>query len=88
MARLQTYIDDDNRKIQAEAILAELGISPKVAINMFYREIVVQRNLPFHPSDVEVEPNALTAKTIKNAKKDIDVVECKDFDDFITKLEQ
>ncbi len=38
-------------KEQAESILAILGISSSSAINMFYKQIILQRGLPF---DVKV----------------------------------
>ena len=34
-------------KEQAEAILSELGIPASNAINMFYKQIILQRGLPF-----------------------------------------
>lgn len=34
-------------KEQAENILSELGVSASGAINMFYRQIILQRGLPF-----------------------------------------
>lgn len=34
-------------KEQAEAILDTLGISVSSAINMFYRQIILQRGIPF-----------------------------------------
>ena len=45
-------------KSQAEAILAALGISASNAITMFYKQIVLQKGLPFevklpeHPLDI------------------------------------
>ena len=45
-------------KEQAESILSELGIPASNAINMFYKQIILQRGLPFevklpqHPLDV------------------------------------
>lgn len=45
-------------KEQAEAILGELGIPASNAINMFYKQIILQRGIPFevklprHPLDV------------------------------------
>ena len=37
-------------KEEAEAILARLGISASGGINMFYRQIILWRGLPFRPS--------------------------------------
>ena len=45
-------------KEQAETILSELGIPASSAINMFYKQVILQRGLPFevklpeHPLDV------------------------------------
>lgn len=45
-------------KEQAESILSELGIPASNAINMFYKQIILQRGLPFevklpqHPLNV------------------------------------
>ena len=45
-------------KEQAEIILSELGIPASSAINMFYKQIILQRGLPFdvklpqHPLDI------------------------------------
>ena len=38
---------DDNLKENAENILAQLGITPSSAIQMLYRQIILQRGLPF-----------------------------------------
>ncbi|MBR5220441.1 MAG: type II toxin-antitoxin system RelB/DinJ family antitoxin [Clostridia bacterium] len=43
-------------KEQAEAILASLGIPASNAITMFYRQIILQRGLPF---EVKLPPSAL-----------------------------
>ncbi len=40
-------------KEQAETILAALGIPASSAINMFYKQIILQRGLPF---DVKLPP--------------------------------
>jgi len=39
-------------KKQAEEILSSLGITPTTALRMFYRQIVVEKGLPFRPSTV------------------------------------
>ena len=58
MAKIKTAsvhirIKEDTKK-QAEAILEELGISRTVAIEMFYRQIILNKGIPF---DVAI-PNA------------------------------
>ena len=51
MAKMKTTsvhvrIKEDTKK-QAEAILEELGISRTVAIEMFYRQIILNNGIPF-----------------------------------------
>lgn len=45
MARVEPEI-----KEEAEVILSQLGISTSSAINMFYRQIILWKGLPFRPS--------------------------------------
>ncbi len=50
-------------KEQAEGILSELGIPASNAINMFYKQIILQRGLPFEvkmPSARPVDMSALS----------------------------
>ena len=50
-------------KEQAEAIMAELGIPASTAINMFYRQIIQERGMPFKPSLAARRPRALDEMT-------------------------
>jgi len=50
-------------KEQAEAILAQLGISASNGINMFYRQIIMWNGLPFRPSIPASKPVALDQMT-------------------------
>ena len=50
-------------KEEAEAILAELGISASNGINMFYRQIILWRGLPFRPSIPTARPLSLDEMT-------------------------
>ena len=45
-ANLYVRIEPDVKE-QAESILAALGIPASNAINMFYKQIILQRGLPF-----------------------------------------
>ncbi len=83
MARVQ-YTVPEPLKQMAEMLLNEQGIPPRVAMVMFYKEIVHHRGLPFQPSSV---PNKLTAETIQKSDRGEDVVECEDADDMFKKLE-
>jgi DNA-damage-inducible protein J len=38
---------DPQAKAEAEAVLEELGLTPTVAITMFYKQIVHQQRIPF-----------------------------------------
>lgn len=54
-------------KEQAESILSELGIPASNAINMFYKQIILQRGLPFEvklPSARPLDASALSAEEI------------------------
>ena len=50
-------------KEEAEAILAQLGISASSGINMFYRQIILWRGLPFRPSVPATRPFSLEEMT-------------------------
>lgn len=45
-ANIYARIEPDIKK-QAETILAALGLSPSNAINMFYKQIIIQNGIPF-----------------------------------------
>lgn len=52
-------------KEQAEGILSALGIPASNAINMFYKQIILQRGLPFEvkiPSSRLIDMNSLSEK--------------------------
>jgi len=54
-------------KEQAEDILASLGISVSGAINMFYKQIILQRGLPFEvklPTPQPVDASSLTGEQL------------------------
>ena len=54
---------EPNVKEKAEEILATLGIPASNAINMFYKQIILQRGLPFEvkiPSDSVQDASSLT----------------------------
>lgn len=52
-ANLYARIEPDIKE-QAESILAALGIPASNAINMFYKQIILQRGLPF---DIKLPPS-------------------------------
>jgi len=51
-------------KEKVEEIFDELGLNATTAINIFYKQVLLSRGLPF---DVRI-PNAATRKAMKEAK--------------------
>jgi len=52
-------------KSEAESIIHDLGLSVSTAFELFYRQIIFNRGLPF---DLRI-PNASTLKAIEDARK-------------------
>lgn len=57
-ANLYARVEPDIKE-QAEAILSTLGIPASNAINMFYRQIILRRGLPFDVSIPQLRPLSL-----------------------------
>lgn len=55
---------DSQLKSQVERIFEELGLNATSAINLFYKQVLLTRGLPFKVR----APNALTRKAMVNAK--------------------
>ena len=62
-ATIRTRIEPD-LKSEVEGILSELGLSASETVQLLYRQIKLQRGLPF---DVRI-PNALTVRTLNASK--------------------
>lgn len=45
-ANLNTRIEPEVKE-EAEEILSQLGLSASTAVNLFYKQIIIQRGLPF-----------------------------------------
>lgn len=56
---------DPEVKKQAESILKELGLSVSKSFELFYRQVIAQRGLPF---EINV-PNEKTMKAIENSRQ-------------------
>ncbi|MGE9923600.1 type II toxin-antitoxin system RelB/DinJ family antitoxin [Acidaminococcus fermentans] len=54
---------DKNLKDHAEGILAQLGITPSSAIQMFYSQIILNKGIPFELKLATQKPKALGAMT-------------------------
>ena len=63
-ATARALIDPDV-KIQAESILKDLGLSVSKSFELFYRQVIDQRGLPF---ELQV-PNQKTMKAIENSRQ-------------------
>ena len=64
-------------KHAAEAVFSILGLSPTEAITMFYRQVSLQKELPF---DVRI-PNVATLEAIRQAREEENVAEYASLDD-------
>jgi DNA-damage-inducible protein J len=62
-AMIRTRIEP-SLKSEVEDILAQLGLTASETVQLLYRQIKLQRGLPF---DVWI-PNALTARTLRTSK--------------------
>jgi len=62
-ATIRTRIEP-GLKSEVEDILAELGLTASETVHLLYRQIKLQRGLPF---DVRL-PNELTARTLRASK--------------------
>lgn len=63
-ATIRTRIEP-RLKSEVEDILAELGLTASETVHLLYRQIKLQRGLPF---DVRI-PNTLTTRTLAASKK-------------------
>ena len=62
-ATIRTRIEP-SLKSEVEDILAELGLTASETVHLLYRQIKLQRGLPF---EVRI-PNAITARTLNASK--------------------
>ena len=90
MARVEPEI-----KEEAEAILSQLGISASNGINMFYRQIILWRGLPFRPSIPSSKPASLDEMTkeefdtkMTRSLKQAENSEGRPADEFFTSLKE
>jgi DNA-damage-inducible protein J len=79
MVRART---DSRLKAQVEGIFDELGLNTTSAINIFYKQVVLNHGLPFEVK----KPNAATRKAMKDAKTGKTVKGFKSTDDMFRSL--
>ncbi len=59
-------------KDRAEAILSELGVSASSAITMFYKQIIMQRGLPFDVRLPSRHPSSLSGMSVDELESALD----------------
>lgn len=69
-ANLYARIEPDVKE-QAESILAALGIPASSAINMFYKQIILQRGLPFEVKLPVAKPVVMNGLSKEELDKEI-----------------
>jgi DNA-damage-inducible protein J len=70
-------------KADVEYILGELGLSPTDAVTLFYRQIKLNRGLPF---EIKV-PNEVTLNTFKDTDAGKNITRSENKKDLFEKLE-
>ena len=74
---------NEQTKAEARAVLKALDMSMSEAICLFLRQVVLHRGIPF---DVKI-PNELTAKTLADSEKGIDLHRASSVDELFAELE-
>ena len=62
-SNLYVRIEPDIKQ-QAEAVLSTLGIPASAAVNMFYKQIILQKGMPF---DLKIPQNAINDVTMMSS---------------------
>ena len=70
-------------KEHVEQIFQKLGLNTTEAINLFYKQVVLNNGLPF---ELKI-PNETTLQTFQDTDAGRNLVECKDIDDMFEKLD-
>jgi DNA-damage-inducible protein J len=73
---------DPQLKDEVEDLFAQLGLSTTEAITLFYRQVKLNRGLPF---DVRI-PNAVTLRTFAETDAGENIVRCDDAQDMFARL--
>ena len=74
---------DEKTKAGAKKILDRLGMSMSEAIAVYFRQIVLNRGLPF---EIKI-PNALTEQTFKKTDKGVDLHAVDSVDELFEELD-
>lgn len=71
-ANLYARIEPDVKE-QAEVILSALGIPASNAINMFYKQIILQQGLPFEVKLPQAQPKLLDMSVLSEVELDAEL---------------
>jgi len=71
-ANVNIKIDADIKKL-AIKLLDKMGLDQTTAIDMFYRQIIAERRLPFQPVVIPTLDEQITAAALKRASKNIEL---------------
>ena len=61
---------DPELKRQAEAVLEEIGLKPRAALELFYKQIIKRRAIPFPVQADSAEDEVLSSATRRNTLAD------------------
>lgn len=73
---------DAKLKAQAEGVLEKLGLNASEAIRLFYRQVAMQKDLPF---DVKI-PNAATRRAMRDVEQGRGLTRYRDTDEMFEKV--
>ena len=62
---------DEDVKSAAETLLSQMGLTLSAATNIFYRQIVRTKSIPFHITTIEIDPETEARKEFGRAIKSI-----------------
>ena len=66
MANINVRIDENNKR-EAESIFEQLGLNASTAINIFYKQVIRTKSIPF---ELKLEvPNETTIAAIEEGEK-------------------
>ncbi len=61
---------DPELKRQAEAVLGKIGLKPRTALELFYKQIIKRRAIPFLSRRIAPEDDVLSPAARRNALAD------------------
>ena len=71
-ANVNVKIDSDVKEL-ATTLLGRMGLDQTTAIDMFYRQIIAERRLPFQPVVTPTLDEQIVAAAIRNTPKKIEL---------------